>query len=68
VVKVKIGDDTLISAAEGNGPVNALDVALRKDLGKYQKFIEGAEAHRLSGPYPQLGHRGRDARADRERG
>jgi 2-isopropylmalate synthase len=41
VVKVRIGDDTLISAAEGNGPVNALDVALRKDLGKYQKFIEG---------------------------
>jgi 2-isopropylmalate synthase len=41
VVKVKIGDDTLISAAEGNGPVNALDVALRKDLGKYQVFIEG---------------------------
>ncbi len=41
VVKVKIGDETLISAAEGNGPVNALDVALRKDLGKYQKFIEG---------------------------
>ncbi len=41
VVKVKIGNDTLISAAEGNGPVNALDVALRKDLGKYQKYIEG---------------------------
>src|SRR6476660_1662319 len=41
VVKVKIGNDTLISAAEGNGPVNALDVALRKDLGQYQKFIEG---------------------------
>ena len=41
VVKVKVGNDTLISAAEGNGPVNALDVALRKDLGKYQKFIEG---------------------------
>lgn len=41
VVKVKIGNETLINAAEGNGPVNALDVALRKDLGKYQKFIEG---------------------------
>ncbi len=41
VVKVKVGDETLISAAEGNGPVNALDVALRKDLGKYQGFIEG---------------------------
>jgi 2-isopropylmalate synthase len=41
VVKVKVGGETLISAAEGNGPVNALDVALRKDLGQYQKFIEG---------------------------
>src|SRR5271169_4913882 len=41
VVKVKVGDDQMISAAEGNGPVNALDLALRKDLGKYQRYIEG---------------------------
>ena len=41
VVKVKIGEANTISAAEGNGPVNALDQALRKDLGKYQKYIEG---------------------------
>lgn len=41
VVKVKVDNETLISAAEGNGPVNALDVALRKDLGKYQRYIEG---------------------------
>ncbi|RDV01953.1 citramalate synthase [Undibacter mobilis] len=41
VVKVKIGDESMISAAEGNGPVNALDQALRKDLGKYQDFIKG---------------------------
>jgi 2-isopropylmalate synthase len=41
VVKVKIGEESTISAAEGNGPVNALDQALRKDLGKYQKYIEG---------------------------
>ena len=41
VVKVKVGDDNMISAAEGNGPVNALDRALRKDLGQYQKYIEG---------------------------
>jgi 2-isopropylmalate synthase len=40
-VKVKVGNEMLINAAEGNGPVNALDVALRKDLGKYQKYIEG---------------------------
>ncbi len=43
IVKVKIGNETLISAAEGNGPVNALDVALRKDLGKYQPYIEGLQ-------------------------
>ena len=41
VVKVKVDDQTMISAAEGNGPVNALDLALRKDLGKYQKYIAG---------------------------
>jgi 2-isopropylmalate synthase len=43
VVKLKVGDDSLISAAEGNGPVNALDLALRKDLGKYQKYIDDLE-------------------------
>ena len=42
-VKVKVGDDVLISAGEGNGPVSALDVALRKDLGKYQRFIENMD-------------------------
>ncbi len=41
VVKVTVGDDHMISAAEGNGPVNALDNALRKDLGKYQDYIKG---------------------------
>ena len=39
IVKVTIDGETFISAAEGNGPVNALDLALRKDLGKYQKYI-----------------------------
>jgi 2-isopropylmalate synthase len=43
VVKVKVGDDILISASEGIGPVNALDLALRKDLGKYQGYITGLE-------------------------
>jgi 2-isopropylmalate synthase len=41
VVKVNVGNENLISAAEGNGPVNALDLALRKDLGKYQRYIDG---------------------------
>jgi 2-isopropylmalate synthase len=43
IVKVRVGDEVMISAAEGNGPVNALDVALRKDLGRYQKYIEHLE-------------------------
>ncbi len=43
VVKVKVGDETFINAGEGNGPVNALDVALRKDLGKFQKHIADME-------------------------
>jgi 2-isopropylmalate synthase len=43
VVKLKVGDEHLISVAEGIGPVNALDLALRKDLGKYQSFITGLE-------------------------
>jgi 2-isopropylmalate synthase len=43
VVKIRIRDETLISAAEGNGPVNALDLALRKDLGVYQRHIADLE-------------------------
>ena len=41
VVKVEVGGEHADLGGEGNGPVNALDVALRKDLGKYQKYIEG---------------------------
>jgi 2-isopropylmalate synthase len=43
IVKVKVGNEVLISAAEGNGPVNALDLALRKDLGKYRDLIGDLE-------------------------
>lgn len=39
VVKVTVAGESRMSVAEGNGPVNALDVALRKDLGIYQPFI-----------------------------
>jgi 2-isopropylmalate synthase len=38
-----VGAENMISAAEGNGPVNALDLALRKDLGRYQSYIKGLE-------------------------
>jgi 2-isopropylmalate synthase len=43
VVKVTVDGKPLISAAEGNGPVNAIDLALRKDLGKYQKYIDALD-------------------------
>lgn len=32
IVKLRVGDQTVHTAAEGNGPVNALDNALRKSL------------------------------------
>ncbi len=40
-VEIEPGSAPLLSVAKGNGPVNALDLALRKDLGKYQKYIDG---------------------------
>lgn len=40
VVKLVIDGQTLMSVAEGDGPVNALDRALRKDFGKYQHEID----------------------------
>jgi 2-isopropylmalate synthase len=45
VVTVSIAGEAqpLVSAGEGNGPVNALDTALRRDLGRYQKHIEHVE-------------------------
>ena len=42
-VFVNGGREPLWSVGEGNGPVNALDRALRKDLGRYQKHIESIE-------------------------
>jgi 2-isopropylmalate synthase len=42
-VKVRIDGETMLSVGEGNGPVNALDNALRKDLGRYQSFIDDLE-------------------------
>jgi len=42
-VKVRIDGDVVLSVGEGNGPVNALDTALRKDLGRYQSYISDLE-------------------------
>jgi 2-isopropylmalate synthase len=42
-VKVIVGDDRVIATAEGNGPVNALDGALRKAIGP--QYPELAHIH-----------------------
>ena len=39
-VKASVDGNTVMSVGEGNGPVNALDNALRKDLGPYQSYID----------------------------
>jgi 2-isopropylmalate synthase len=43
VVKMIVGGEHLLTVAEGNGPVNALDRALRKDLGVYRHAIADLE-------------------------
>jgi 2-isopropylmalate synthase len=43
VVKVDVNGDKRMSVAEGNGPVNALDLALRKDLGELNPWIGDLE-------------------------
>lgn len=40
IVKLNVGNETVYMAAEGNGPVNALDNALRKALVRHYPFIE----------------------------
>src|SRR5690606_5173659 len=43
IVKIIVDDEEYMSVAEGQGPVNALDLALRKDLGKFQAEIADLE-------------------------
>ncbi|HEY6633035.1 MAG TPA: citramalate synthase [Rhizobiaceae bacterium] len=43
IVRVEIDGEEKMSVAEGQGPVNALDIALRKDLGKFQHEIADLE-------------------------
>jgi len=40
-IKVKVGDETVHTAAEGDGPVNALDQALRKALIQFYPDLTG---------------------------
>ncbi|MDA3128607.1 citramalate synthase [Aliibacillus thermotolerans] len=39
LVKLNVQGDSVVTAAEGNGPVNALDHALRKAIGEYYPLV-----------------------------
>ncbi|MAW87767.1 MAG: citramalate synthase [Phyllobacteriaceae bacterium] len=43
IVRVEVDGEEKMSVAEGHGPVNALDIALRKDLGRFQDEIGDLE-------------------------
>src|SRR5258708_57138 len=40
VVRLTVGGKAVHNVGTGNGPVNALDSALRKDLGKYSAYLQ----------------------------
>ncbi len=42
-VKITVDGERMMSVGEGNGPVNALDNALRKDLGRYSDYLKDLE-------------------------
>ncbi len=68
VVKIVIDGEEHMSVAEGNGPVNALDIALRKDLGKYQSEIENLVLMDFKVRILKWRHGGHHACSDREHG
>ena len=45
--------EVLHTAADGNGPVNALDAALRKALRAFYPVLDGVHLRRLQGPHPR---------------
>ena len=51
-VKVRVRGERVIATAEGNGPVNALDEALRVALARHFPQLAGVRAGRLQGAHP----------------
>ena len=39
-MKLNVAGEALRNVGTGNGPVNALDQALRKDLGRYSSYLQ----------------------------
>ena len=68
-VKVEVDGEVLHTAADGNGPVNALDLALRKALGAFYPALDDGAPRRLQGPDHRrgCGDRRADASDHRDR-
>ncbi len=66
-VKVDIEGHIFHEVAEGNGPVNALNLALRKALERFYPDLKSVHLVRLQGAYPGYphGHGGHHPGADR---
>ncbi len=66
-IKIWVGGERYVRTAEGNGPVHALDQALRDAIGENSHPPEGHRARQLQGPHPRRdqGHRRGHPRAAR---
>ena len=61
MVKVRVGEEMIQTAAEGNGPVNALDAAVRKALVTFYPTVDCDQAGRLQGAHHRYRRRAPDA-------
>ncbi len=66
-VKVQVGDEVFHEVAEGNGPVNAMNLALRKAIQQFYPRLAQRASDRLQGAHSRQHerHRGHGARPDR---
>ena len=61
-VKVRVGKELAHTVADGDGPVNALDAALRAALVRFYRAARTGAADRLQGPHHRLDGAGRPRR------
>ena len=66
VVKVQVDGEMILSAGEGNGPVNALDVASAQGSRQVPALHRRSRARRLQGAHPQRRHRRHHPRSHRK--
>ena len=55
-IKIWVDGERYVRTAEGNGPVNALDAALRDAIGEIHPHLQGHRARQLQGPHPRRDH------------